>query len=163
MLVFQTYTIQGTPRDGGILPRTLDVVFNSIEGKHYSKLNLKPRFCTDVIRLSDGEEQRENAFKNALLSSLDKDVSIRLVLFPWEFTWVCTDRNKSFTRCKYMFKSSGSCSERPRHKIFEIMNILDCWGFPRYTHCALFSMALPTYILYSTVFKFFHVMEFFFV
>ncbi|XP_015764855.1 PREDICTED: kinesin-like protein KIF20B [Acropora digitifera] len=69
----KTYTIQGTPRDGGILPRALDVVFNSIEGKHYSKLNLKPRFCTDVIRLSDEEEQRENAFRNALLSSLDKD------------------------------------------------------------------------------------------
>ena len=98
MLVFQTYTIQGTPRDGGILPRALDVVFNSIEGKHYSKLNLKPRFCTDVIRLSDEEEQRENAFRNALLSSLDKDVSIQLVLSPREFTWLCTDRNKSFIR-----------------------------------------------------------------
>ncbi|XP_068755387.1 kinesin-like protein KIF20B [Montipora capricornis] len=69
----KTYTIQGTPKDGGILPRALDVVFNSIEGKHYSKLNLKPRFCTDVIRLTDEEEHRENAFKNALLSSLDKD------------------------------------------------------------------------------------------
>ena len=73
-------------------------MFNSIEGKHYSKLNLKPRFCTDVIRLSDEEEQRENAFRNALLSSLDKDVSIQLVLSPREFTWVCTDRNKSFIR-----------------------------------------------------------------
>ncbi|XP_068698527.1 kinesin-like protein KIF20A isoform X1 [Montipora foliosa] len=69
----KTYTIQGTPKDGGILPRALDVVFNSIEGKHYSKLNLKPRFCTNVIRLTDEEEYRENAFKNALLSSLDKD------------------------------------------------------------------------------------------
>lgn len=123
-------------------------MFNSIEGKHYSKLNLKPRFCTDVIRLSDGEEQRENAFKNALLSSLDKDVSIRLVLFPWEFMWVCTDRNKSFIRCKHVLKSSGSCSESPRHKIFEIMNILEGWGFARYTHSTLFSMALPTYMLY---------------
>ena len=73
-------------------------MFNSIEGKHYSKLNLKPRFCTDVIRLSDEEEQRENAFRNALLSSLDKDVSIQLVLSPREFMWVCTDRNKSFIR-----------------------------------------------------------------
>ena len=150
MLVFQTYTIQGTPRDGGILPRALDVVFNSIEGKHYSKLNLKPRFCTDVIRLSDEEEQRETAFKNALLSSLDKDVSIQLVLFPWEFTWVCTDRNKSFIRCKHMLKSLDSCSESTRYKVFEIMNILESWGFPRYIHCTVFSTAFPTYMLYCT-------------
>lgn len=78
---FQTYTIQGTPKDGGILPRTLDVLFNSIEGKHYSKMNLKPRFCTDVIRLTDEEEHRENNYKSALLSSLDKDVSEKIVLY----------------------------------------------------------------------------------
>lgn len=76
MYPFQTYTIQGTPKDGGILPRSLDVLFNSIEGKHYTKMNLKPRFCTDVIRLTEDEEQRENSYKNALISSLDKDVSL---------------------------------------------------------------------------------------
>jgi len=69
----KTYTIQGIPRDGGILPRSLDVLFNSIEGKHYTKMNLKPRFCTDVVRLSDEEEHKESNYRNALLSSLDKD------------------------------------------------------------------------------------------
>lgn len=77
---FQTYTIQGTPKDGGILPRSLDVLFNSIEGKHYTKMNLKPRFCTDVIRLAEDEERRENSYKNALISSLDKDVSLQMSL-----------------------------------------------------------------------------------
>ncbi|KAL9968581.1 hypothetical protein ACROYT_G020690 [Oculina patagonica] len=69
----KTYTIQGTPKDGGVLPRSLDVLFNSIEGKHYNRMNLKPRFCTDVTRLTDDEEHRENEYKNALLSSLDKE------------------------------------------------------------------------------------------
>lgn len=72
--VLQTYTIQGTPKDGGVLPRSLDVLFNSIEGKHYNRMNLKPRFCTDVTRLADEEEQRESNYKSALLSSLDKEV-----------------------------------------------------------------------------------------
>ncbi|XP_022794646.1 kinesin-like protein KIF20A [Stylophora pistillata] len=68
----KTYTIQGTPKDGGILPRSLDVLFNSIAGKSYERMNLKPRFCTDIIRLTDDEEQKENNFKSALLSSLNK-------------------------------------------------------------------------------------------
>ena len=32
-------------------------------------MNLKPRFFTDIIRLTDDEEQKENNFKSALLSS----------------------------------------------------------------------------------------------
>ncbi len=50
------------------------MLFNSIEGKHYNRMNLKPRFCTDVTRLTDDEEHRENEYKNALLSSHDKEV-----------------------------------------------------------------------------------------
>lgn len=72
--IFQTYTIQGTLKDGGVLPRALDVLFNSIKGKHYDRMNLKPRFCTDVTRLTDEEEHRENNYKATLLSSLDKEV-----------------------------------------------------------------------------------------
>ena len=64
--------------------------------------------------------------------------------------WVCTDRNKSFIRCKHMLKSLGSCSESTRYKVFEIMNILKSWGFPRYIHCTVFSTAFPTYMLYCT-------------
>ena len=106
VLVFQTYTIQGTPKDGGILPRALDVVFNSIEGKHYSKLNLKPRFCTDVIRLTDEEEHRENAFKNALLSSLDKDVSIEFVQSPFQYAWARIDPSFNFLSFFFFFFGS---------------------------------------------------------
>ncbi|KAK3090559.1 hypothetical protein FSP39_012688 [Pinctada imbricata] len=55
----KTYTVQGEPRDAGILPRTLDVLFNSISGKHWGKANLKPKMFTDVVRLSDTEEDLE--------------------------------------------------------------------------------------------------------
>ncbi|KAJ7363560.1 hypothetical protein OS493_009719 [Desmophyllum pertusum] len=71
----KTYTIQGTPRDGGILPRSLDVLFNSIDGKHYNKTNLKPRFCTDVIRLTEDQVLKDSNYKTVLLSSLDKEAS----------------------------------------------------------------------------------------
>ena len=81
--IFQTYTIQGTPKDGGVLPRALDVLFNSIEGKHYPRMNLKPRFCTDVTRLTDDEEHRENNYKTTLLSSLDKEVCVNCHILPF--------------------------------------------------------------------------------
>ncbi|EDO32132.1 predicted protein, partial [Nematostella vectensis] len=38
----KTYTIQGTAKDGGVLPRTLDVLFNSIQGREYNRMDLKP-------------------------------------------------------------------------------------------------------------------------
>ena len=62
-----------------MLPRALDVLFNSIEGKHYDRMNLKPRFCTDVTRLTDEEEDRENNYKATLLSSLDKEVCVIVI------------------------------------------------------------------------------------
>ena len=82
---FQTYTIQGNPKDGGVLPRSLDVLFNSIEGKHYHRMNLKPRFCADVTRLTDDEEHRENNYKNTLLSSLDREVCVNCYILSFSF------------------------------------------------------------------------------
>ena len=80
-MIFQTYTIQGTPKDGGILPRSLDVLFNSIQGKQYDRMNLKPRFCSDVARLGVEAEQKEQVLKNVLLSSLNKEVLQKLMKY----------------------------------------------------------------------------------
>ena len=89
--IFQTYTIQGNPKDGGVLPRSLDVLFNSIEGKHYHRMNLKPRFCADVTRLTDDEEHRENNYKNTLLSSLDREVCVNCYILSFSFHgFVCS-------------------------------------------------------------------------
>ncbi|GBM87104.1 Kinesin-like protein KIF23 [Araneus ventricosus] len=38
----KTYTMAGTPQDGGLLPRTLDVVFNSIKDYQAAKYVFKP-------------------------------------------------------------------------------------------------------------------------
>ncbi|VDH94739.1 kinesin family member 20 [Mytilus galloprovincialis] len=43
----KTYTIQGKPKDAGILPRALDVLFNSINGKQWPNNNLKPKMFMD--------------------------------------------------------------------------------------------------------------------
>ncbi|XP_031556529.1 kinesin-like protein KIF20B [Actinia tenebrosa] len=69
----KTYTIQGTPKDGGILPRTLDVLFNSIQNKQYPRMNLKPRYFCDVVKINEKQEHMEGALRNGLLMSLNKE------------------------------------------------------------------------------------------
>ncbi|KAM4688937.1 LOW QUALITY PROTEIN: kinesin-like protein KIF20A [Discoglossus pictus] len=69
----KTFTIQGTPKDGGILPRSLDVVFNHIGGRHYPKMNLKPYLSSDVMKLDPAQVKQEEALKASLLNSLKED------------------------------------------------------------------------------------------
>ncbi|KAG7155973.1 kinesin-like protein KIF20-like [Homarus americanus] len=64
----KTYTVQGTPTDAGILPRTLDVLFNTVGQHQYLKNDLKPKHFCGVMRLEDKdmqieEERKENIFK----------------------------------------------------------------------------------------------------
>ncbi|NXP05318.1 KI20B protein, partial [Thinocorus orbignyianus] len=69
----KTYTFQGTEDDGGILPRTMDMLFKSIEGKLYTAMDLKPLRCRDYIKLTRDQVREENALKNSILR-LTKEV-----------------------------------------------------------------------------------------
>ncbi|KAL3861886.1 hypothetical protein ACJMK2_007900 [Sinanodonta woodiana] len=77
----KTYTIQGNPSDAGVLPRALDVLFNSISGKQWGHMNLKPTMFTDVIRLTEDEELREKKLKEKILRlSHEDDVDVMSLL-----------------------------------------------------------------------------------
>ncbi|XP_053321941.1 kinesin-like protein KIF20A [Spea bombifrons] len=69
----KTFTIQGTPKDGGILPRSLDVIFSYVRGRQYPKMNLKPYLGNDVMKLDPTQVKQEEAMKMLLLSSLKED------------------------------------------------------------------------------------------
>ncbi|XP_058687119.1 kinesin-like protein KIF20A [Poecile atricapillus] len=69
----KTYTIQGTSKDLGILPRSLDVIFNHIRGRHYPKMNFKPYLSNDVKKLEDEQVKQEEALKTAILASLKEE------------------------------------------------------------------------------------------
>ncbi|KAM9617630.1 kinesin-like protein KIF20B isoform 3-T3 [Trichechus inunguis] len=71
----KTYTIQGTEENIGILPRTLNVLFNSLREKLYTKMNLKPHRSREYLRLSPDQEKEEIACKNALLRQI-KEVAM---------------------------------------------------------------------------------------
>ncbi|XP_053805530.1 kinesin-like protein KIF20B [Vidua chalybeata] len=74
----KTYTFQGTEDDVGILPRTMDMLFKSIQGKLYTAMDLKPYRCRDYIKLTENQVKEETAIKNSLLR-LIKEVDHQIV------------------------------------------------------------------------------------
>ncbi|NXG09428.1 KI20A protein, partial [Sakesphorus luctuosus] len=74
----KTFTIQGTSKDLGILPRSLDVIFNHIRERHYLKMDFKPYLCNDVKKLEDAQVKQEENLKSAILASL-KEVSDQIL------------------------------------------------------------------------------------
>ena len=54
----QTYTIQGTKKEPGILPRSLDVLFNSVEAQLDESGRFRPHMFSGVTRLSDQDVAR---------------------------------------------------------------------------------------------------------
>ena len=69
----KTYTIQGKPKDAGILPRALDVLFNSINGKQWPNNILKPKMFMDVTRLSEEQSAEEAKIKERTLKMVSFD------------------------------------------------------------------------------------------
>ncbi|XP_053098570.1 kinesin-like protein KIF20A isoform X2 [Hemicordylus capensis] len=87
----KSFTVQGCPKDGGILPRSLDLIFKHIRGRQYPKMNLKPCFSNLVKRLNDMQIKQEEGIKAALLASLKEET---------ENTWKpTTNLSASDTSC----------------------------------------------------------------
>ncbi|XP_008571323.1 PREDICTED: kinesin-like protein KIF20B isoform X3 [Galeopterus variegatus] len=71
----KTYTFQGTEENIGILPRTLNLLFDSLQERLYTKMNLKPHRSREYLRLSPDQEKEEVASKSALLRQI-KEVAM---------------------------------------------------------------------------------------
>ncbi|KAL6095381.1 kif20b [Pungitius sinensis] len=66
----KTFTFLGPDHDSGLLPRSLSVIFNSIEGRLYARSDLKPQRCRDVSRLTPDQQAAESSGKRNLLRLL---------------------------------------------------------------------------------------------
>ncbi|KAJ7338841.1 hypothetical protein JRQ81_012743 [Phrynocephalus forsythii] len=69
----KSFTIQGCPKDGGILPRSLDMIFNHIRGRQYTKMDMKPCFGNLIKMLNDMQVKQEESTKAALFASLKEE------------------------------------------------------------------------------------------
>ncbi|KGL83064.1 Kinesin-like KIF20A, partial [Tinamus guttatus] len=63
----KTHTIQGTIKDGGILPRALAVIFNSVGDQLYQAMDLKPSLSSEVMWLDSRQARQEETRKQTLL------------------------------------------------------------------------------------------------
>ncbi|XP_077596546.1 kinesin-like protein KIF20A isoform X2 [Stigmatopora nigra] len=63
----KTYTIQGTGRDAGLLPRALVSLFSKLQDRLYGAMDLKPVLCHDVRHLEPAEIRVEEIRRNSLL------------------------------------------------------------------------------------------------
>uniref|UniRef100_A0A8D0AA11 Kinesin-like protein n=1 Tax=Sander lucioperca TaxID=283035 RepID=A0A8D0AA11_SANLU len=63
----KTYTIQGTGREAGLVPRALVSLFRKLQGRLYSAMDLKPMMYQDVRQLDSGEVRVEEIRRNSLL------------------------------------------------------------------------------------------------
>uniref|UniRef100_A0A452QD17 Kinesin-like protein n=1 Tax=Ursus americanus TaxID=9643 RepID=A0A452QD17_URSAM len=75
----KTHTIQGTIKDGGILPRSLALIFNSLQGQLHPTPDLKPVLFNEVIWLDSKQIRQEEMKKLALLNGgLQEELSTSL-------------------------------------------------------------------------------------
>ncbi|XP_075934477.1 kinesin-like protein KIF20B [Anarhichas minor] len=63
----KTFTFLGPDHDSGLLPRSLSVIFNSIDSRLYGRSDLKPQRCRDFSRLTPDQQAAESSSKRNLL------------------------------------------------------------------------------------------------
>ncbi|XP_075132455.1 kinesin-like protein KIF20A [Leptodactylus fuscus] len=68
----KTYTIQGNNKDGGILPRSISLIFNSVQDRLYKSSDLKP-LSNEVIWLDSKQVRQEEIKKVSLLSNMREE------------------------------------------------------------------------------------------
>ncbi|XP_065819175.1 kinesin-like protein KIF20A isoform X2 [Labrus bergylta] len=73
----KTYTIQGSGREAGLLPRALASLFRKLQGRLYGAMDLKPVMSQDVRQLDSGEVRAEEIRRNSLLKEDESQNSRR--------------------------------------------------------------------------------------
>ncbi|KAF3836116.1 hypothetical protein F7725_028674 [Dissostichus mawsoni] len=69
----KTYTIQGTPKQPGILPRVLDATFQYMGGHLYDGMDLKPYLRNDAQYLDPDQVKQEKSAKAAIFASVKEE------------------------------------------------------------------------------------------
>uniref|UniRef100_A0A3B3ZU69 Kinesin-like protein n=1 Tax=Periophthalmus magnuspinnatus TaxID=409849 RepID=A0A3B3ZU69_9GOBI len=66
----KTYTVQGSGREAGILPRALASMFMKLKGRLYGGMDLKPIMYQDIKQLDPTEVKVEESRRNSLLKEV---------------------------------------------------------------------------------------------
>ena len=71
----KTYTMLGTVKDAGLIPRSLDVLFNSLQDRLLSSPLLKPLAMSEVMKLNCEQTEAEELERSLLMRGFDVDMS----------------------------------------------------------------------------------------
>jgi len=71
----KTYTMLGTVGDAGLIPRSLDCLFNSLEDRLLSCPMLKPLALNEVMKLNPQQTEAEEMERSLLMKGFDVDMS----------------------------------------------------------------------------------------
>lgn len=74
----KTYTVQGSGRQAGLLPRALASMFRKLQGHLYNGMDLKPVMYQDIKELDPTEVKVEESRRNSLLKEDDSQASRRV-------------------------------------------------------------------------------------
>ncbi|KAG7231833.1 hypothetical protein INR49_010279 [Caranx melampygus] len=66
----KTFTFLGPDADAGILPRSLALIFNTIDEQVFPGMSIKPHRCREFVRLSREQQAEEVLFKRSLFKQL---------------------------------------------------------------------------------------------
>ncbi|XP_064175746.1 kinesin-like protein KIF20B isoform X1 [Anguilla rostrata] len=75
----KTFTFLGSENESGILPRSLDIIFNSIEDRTYKHMNIKPHRCREYTRLTKDQQDEEVTNKRNIMRLLKESDSQRSI------------------------------------------------------------------------------------
>ena len=77
MVIYHYIFTLGTSTDPGLLPRTLDVIFNSVGQNQFEDFQIKPKFHSEAEYLKDTEQEREKEIKQDLLKQVRMSHNLR--------------------------------------------------------------------------------------
>ncbi|MBN3312175.1 KI20B protein, partial [Atractosteus spatula] len=63
----KTFTFLGPENNSGLLPRSLNMIFNNIQDKIYTEMDIKPQRCREYMRLNKEQLMKEIANKKTIL------------------------------------------------------------------------------------------------
>ncbi|XP_049455824.1 kinesin-like protein KIF20B isoform X1 [Epinephelus fuscoguttatus] len=66
----KTFTFLGPDADAGMLPRSLDVIFSSIDERVFTRMSIKPHRCREFTRLTWEQQAEEAAFKRSFFRQI---------------------------------------------------------------------------------------------
>ncbi|XP_017331126.2 kinesin-like protein KIF20B isoform X2 [Ictalurus punctatus] len=73
----KTFTFLGPEHDVGVLPRSINMIFSSLEGRIFTQTSVKPHRSRDVLKLSREQQVEENISKRNLLRLLRENETQR--------------------------------------------------------------------------------------